>query len=58
MFPWLWSNNPRPAFDATFFEKVLRVLVGLLKFVDVVLSDVDWLSGCVHSGLLVCGLVG
>lgn len=58
MFPWLWSDNPGPAFDATFFEEVLRVLGGFLKFVDVGLCDVDWLNGCAHLGLLVCGLVG
>lgn len=58
MFPWFWSDYSGPAFDATFFEEVLRVLGGLLEFVDVGLRDVDWFSGWVHSGLLVCGLVG
>ena len=53
------SDNPRPAFDVSFFEEVLSVLAGVFDLVKIGLGDGEWFHGtrchCVLS-VCVCGL--
>lgn len=45
---WFGSDNPRPAFDVSFFEEVLSVLARVFDLVEIGLSDGEWF---VHVGL-------